>query len=47
MQYRNLHFVDIIETALHFNHKSYVSIELIKLMQNEVERLGGVPAASI
>ena len=35
----NLKFFDIIETALDFNFKSYVSIDLIKLMQNEVEKL--------
>lgn len=31
---RELHFVDIVETALHFKHKSTVVIELIKLLQN-------------
>lgn len=45
-QTRSLHFIDLIETALHFNHKSHVSIELIKLMQNEVDKLGGFPAAA-
>jgi len=29
---RELHFVDIIETALHFKHKSEVIIELIRLL---------------
>jgi hypothetical protein len=39
--------VDIVEAALIYNHKSHVTKELIKLMQNEVEKIGGIPVERV
>jgi hypothetical protein len=41
---RELHFYDVIESALHTGVKSAVIIEVLKLMQLELEKAGGVPA---
>jgi len=35
---KELRFFDLVETCTAFNHKSRVVIELIKLMQNEIDR---------
>ena len=39
--HRELHFIDIVECALHNNTKSVVIIEILRLMQNEIDRKGG------
>lgn len=45
--FRELYFVDIVEAALIYNHKSHVTKELIKLMQNEVDKIGGIPVERV
>jgi hypothetical protein len=34
---RKLSFLDIVETALDYEHPTHVSIELIRMMQNAIE----------
>lgn len=39
-EFRSLCYADIVETALHFNHKSSVVVQLVRLIQNQADPLG-------
>lgn len=44
---RELHFFDVIESALHTGVKSSAIIEVLKLMQLELDKAGGPPVADV